>query len=429
MTQLQLAQKGKITPEMRRVAKDERKTVEYVREMIAAGRLVIPRNKRRKAEGFCGVGAGLRTKVNANLGTSRDFIDLNRELAKLRAAEEAGADTVMDLSTGGDITAIRRRILDATELPLGSVPIYEAAVRAVHEKKTIIAMTAADMLRAVKNHCKDGVDFITVHCGVTRAVVKELETSPRLCGIVSRGGSFLAEWMRYHKQENPLYARFDELLDIAREYDVTLSLGDGMRPGALADAFDRPQVHELNVLAELAKRAFEAGVQVMIEGPGHVPLNQVAAQVQMQKELCHGAPFYVLGPLVTDVAPGYDHITSAIGGALAAMSGADFLCYVTPSEHLGLPGPEEVRQGVIAARIAAHAGDVAKGIAGARDWDDRFSVLRRKRDWDGMIKNSLDPVTAGRYRKSINPKGEDACSMCGEYCVFKLAEHKRKKRA
>jgi len=267
-----------------------------------------------------------------------------------------------------------------------------------------------------------------VHCGVTRAVVKELETSPRLCGIVSRGGTFLAEWMRYHKQENPLYARFDELLDIAREYDVTLSLGDGMRPGALADAFDRPQVHELNVLAELAKRAFEAGVQVMIEGPGHVPLNQVAAQVQMQKELCHGAPFYVLGPLVTDVAPGYDHITSAIGGALAAMSGADFLCYVTPSEHLGLPGPEEVRQGVIAARIAAHAGDVAKGIAGARDWDDRFSVLRRKRDWDGMIKNSLDPVTAGRYRKSINPNGEDACSMCGEYCVFKLAERKKRMR-
>jgi phosphomethylpyrimidine synthase len=284
------------------------------------------------------------------------------------------------------------------------------------------------MLRAVENHCKDGVDFVTVHCGVTRAVVKELETSPRLCGIVSRGGSFLAEWMRYHKQENPLYARFDELLDIARQYDVTLSLGDGMRPGALADAFDRPQVHELNVLAELAKRAGDAGVQVMIEGPGHVPLNQVAAQVQMQKEICRGAPFYVLGPLVTDVAPGYDHITSAIGGALAAMSGADFLCYVTPSEHLGLPGPEEVRQGVIAARIAAHAADVAKGIAGARDWDDRFSALRRKRDWEGMIGHSLDPATARRYRLTTNPNGEDACSMCGEYCVFKLAEHKRKTR-
>jgi phosphomethylpyrimidine synthase len=410
------------------VAKDEHKTPEFVRDMLATGKLVVPCNKRRSAEGVCGIGGGLRTKVNANIGTSRDFIDISRELAKLRAAEDAGADTVMDLSTGGDITAIRRRILDASQLPLGTVPIYEAACRAVHQKKTIMAMTAADMLCGVENHCKDGVDFITVHCGVTRDVLKELETSPRICGIVSRGGTFLAEWMRYRKQENPLYARFDELLDIAREYDVTLSLGDGLRPGALADAFDRPQVHELNVLAELAKRAFNAGVQAMIEGPGHVPLNQVAAQVQMQKELCHGAPFYVLGPLVTDVAPGYDHITSAIGGALAAMAGADFLCYVTPSEHLGLPGPEEVRQGVIAARIAAHAADVAKGIAGARDWDDRFSALRRKRDWDGMIKNSLDPATARRYRLTANPNGEDACSMCGEYCVFKLSERKRRTR-
>jgi phosphomethylpyrimidine synthase len=428
MTQLELARKNKITPQMRRVAKDEHKTPEFVRDMLATGKLVVPCNKRRSAEGVCGIGGGLRTKVNANIGTSRDFIDISRELAKLRAAEDAGADTVMDLSTGGDITAIRRRILDASQLPLGTVPIYEAACRAVHQKKTIMAMTAADMLCGVENHCKDGVDFITVHCGVTRDVLKELETSPRICGIVSRGGTFLAEWMRYRKQENPLYARFDELLDIAREYDVTLSLGDGLRPGALADAFDRPQVHELNVLAELAKRAFNAGVQAMIEGPGHVPLNQVAAQVQMQKELCHGAPFYVLGPLVTDVAPGYDHITSAIGGALAAMAGADFLCYVTPSEHLGLPGPEEVRQGVIAARIAAHAADVAKGIAGARDWDDRFSALRRKRDWDGMIKNSLDPATARRYRLTANPNGEDACSMCGEYCVFKLSERKRRTR-
>jgi phosphomethylpyrimidine synthase len=428
MTQLESARKNRITPAMRRVAKDERKKPEYVREMIAAGKLIIPCNKRRRAAGVCGIGLGLRTKVNANIGTSKDFIDVGRELAKLRAAEEAGADTVMDLSTGGDITAIRRRILAASRLPLGTVPIYEAAVRAVHERRTIMGMTGAGMLRAVENHCKDGVDFVTVHCGVTRAVVKELETSPRLCGIVSRGGSFLAEWMRYHKQENPLYARFDELLDIARQYDVTLSLGDGMRPGALADAFDRPQVHELNVLAELAKRAGDAGVQVMIEGPGHVPLNQVAAQVQMQKEICRGAPFYVLGPLVTDVAPGYDHITSAIGGALAAAAGADFLCYVTPSEHLGLPGPEEVRQGVIAARIAAHAADVAKGIAGARDWDDRFSALRRKRDWEGMIGHSLDPATARRYRLTTNPNGEDACSMCGEYCVFKLAEHERKPR-
>jgi phosphomethylpyrimidine synthase len=413
---------------MRGVAEAEHLDPEAVRAELARGRLVIPANVHHATLVPLGIGWGTRCKVNANIGNSSVVSDVAAELGKLDTALRYGADTVMDLSTGGDITAIRRRILAASRLPLGTVPIYEAAVRAVHERRTIMGMTGAGMLRAVENHCKDGVDFVTVHCGVTRAVVKELETSPRLCGIVSRGGSFLAEWMRYHKQENPLYARFDELLDIARQYDVTLSLGDGMRPGALADAFDRPQVHELNVLAELAKRAGDAGVQVMIEGPGHVPLNQVAAQVQMQKEICRGAPFYVLGPLVTDVAPGYDHITSAIGGALAAMSGADFLCYVTPSEHLGLPGPEEVRQGVIAARIAAHAADVAKGIAGARDWDDRFSALRRKRDWEGMIGHSLDPATARRYRLTTNPNGEDACSMCGEYCVFKLAEHERKPR-
>lgn len=425
MNQLEAARKKRITPEMRRVARDERTTPETIRALVGEGKVVIPLSRRRRNVHVCGIGSGLRTKINANIGTSRDFVDVSRELAKLRAAEEAGADTVMDLSTGGDLRAIRQEILSACKLPVGTVPIYEAAVRAVTSHRTIMSMTADDMLRAVENHCRDGVDFVTIHCGVTQAVVRELETSPRVCGIVSRGGTFLAEWMRYHRKENPLFARFDEVLQMAREYDVTLSLGDGMRPGALADAFDRPQVHELNVLAQLAKAAFEAGVQVIIEGPGHVPLNQVAAQVQMQKELCHGAPFYVLGPLVTDVAPGYDHITSAIGGALAAMAGADFLCYVTPSEHLGLPGPEEVRQGVIAARIAAHAADIGKGIAGAREWDDQFSALRRSRDWDGMIRKSLDPATARRYRKASNINGEDACSMCGEYCVFKLAQGRK----
>ena len=420
MTQLELARKRKISPEMRRVARDEKKTAEYVREMIAAGRMVIPRNKLRRADIVLGIGAGLRTKVNANLGTSKDFIDVNRELAKLRAVEEAGADTVMDLSTGGDITAIRRRILGATRLPLGSVPIYEAAVRAVHEKKTIMAMTAAGMLRAVENHCKDGVDFVTVHCGVTRAVVKELETSPRLCGIVSRGGTFLAHWILRHRQENPLYERFDELIDIAREFDVTLSLGDSLRPGAIADAMDGPQIEELMTLADLARRAVAAGVQVMIEGPGHVPLDQVEAQIKLEKELTGGLPFYVLGPIVTDVAPGYDHITSAIGGAVAAMAGADFLCYVTATEHLGLPRPQDVREGVVAARIAAHAADVARGRPGAREWDLRMSRARAARDWEKQAAEAIDPERARELRRERRPGHDDVCSMCGDYCVFKV---------
>ncbi|MBM4049945.1 MAG: phosphomethylpyrimidine synthase ThiC [Planctomycetes bacterium] len=427
MTQLQQAKAGKITPEMRRVARAEGVSPQYIRDKIAEGHLIIPCNRRRKAAKVFGIGEGLRTKVNANLGTSKDYADVKVELEKLRAAEEAGADTVMDLSTGGDISAIRARIMAESSLPIGTVPIYEAAVQAATRKHSIRDMTAASILGAVRHHCEDGVDFVTVHCGVTRRVVEEMRRSKRVCGIVSRGGTFLAEWMTIHKRENPLYEHFDELLAMAAEHDVTLSLGDGMRPGALADAFDRPQVHELEVLAELFERAYAAGVQVMVEGPGHVPMNQIQAQVQLQKAMCHGAPFYVLGPLVTDIAPGYDHITAAIGGAIAAAAGADFLCYVTPSEHLGLPKPDDVREGVIAARIAGHAADLAKGIKGAWEWDKSFSTLRRQRDWKGQLSRCIDPVRARQFRDKSRPHDDDVCSMCGEYCVFKLANGKRKK--
>ena len=326
MTKLEQARLGIAVPEIAAVAARERTSAEVLRQRLLDGRVVLPMNLCRKALGLpeiepCGIGEGLRTKVNANIGTSQDFPDLKPELEKLNAAVEAGADTVMDLSTGGDIRSIRRRILEASRVPVGTVPIYDAAVRVLRQGRSVHAMTAAGILRAVRDHVEQGVDFITVHCGVTRDVLRTLEQSPRVCGIVSRGGTFLATWMARHGKENPLYEQFDEVLAIAREHDVTLSLGDGLRPGAQADAFDRAQVHELNVLAELAARAHEAGVQVMIEGPGHVPLHQIEAQVRMQKELCHGAPFYVLGPLVTDVAPGYDHITAAIGGAVAARGG------------------------------------------------------------------------------------------------------------
>ena len=342
------------------------------------------------------------------------------ELEKLAAAEAAGADAIMDLSTGGDIPAIRRCLMDACHVTVGTVPIYEAAAAAARRAGNIAAMTAADMLAAVRHHAEDGVDFVTVHCGVTRRIAESEALGRRVCGIVSRGGTFLAHWMRHHRQENPFLERFDELIDIAREFDVTLSLGDGLRPGAIADAMDGPQVEELLVLADLAKRAVAAGAQVMLEGPGHVPLDQVEAQIRLEKELTGGLPFYVLGPIVTDVAPGYDHITSAIGGAVAAMAGADFLCYVTPSEHLGLPRPEDVREGVVAARIAAHAGDVARGVPAARQWDRRMSEARSRRDWERQAAEAIDPARARELRAARRPGHDDVCSMCGDFCVFKI---------
>jgi len=422
MTQLQQARKNIITQEMKQVAKDEDVDPEYIREKISEGKVIIPVNRKRKATKFCGIGVGLKTKVNANIGTSPDYVNVEVELEKLKASVDAGADAVMDLSTGGDLRAIRRKIIESSSITVGSVPIYEAAVKAVKNKQTIVNMTASDMLDAVRLHCEDGVDFITVHCGATKGVLKHLKENKRICGVVSRGGTFLVEWMIHSGHENPLYEDFDEILAIAKEYDVTLSLGDAMRPGALADAFDRAQIYELNVLAELTQRALSAGVQVMVEGPGHVPLNQITAQVQLQKELCKGAPFYVLGPIVTDIAPGYDHITSAIGGAIAASAGADFLCYVTPTEHLSLPGPADVKTGVIAARIAAHAADLVKGVKSAWEWDKKMSELRRKRDWEGQFNTCIAPVVARNIRQKGRPQNEEVCSMCAEYCVFKLSD-------
>ena len=422
MTQLQLARQNIITPEMKQVAKDEGLDPEFIMLRIAEGKIIIPANHKRKATKLCGIGAGLKTKVNANIGTSGDYADIGKEIEKLRAAEEAGADAVMDLSTGGNLRAIRKKIIDTASIAVGSVPIYEAAVKAVQQKRSIVDMTAGDMLEAIKLHCEDGVDFITIHCGATRGVLKHLKENKRICGVVSRGGTFLVEWMIHNGRENPLYEEYDEILAIAKEYDVTISLGDAMRPGALADAFDRAQVYELNVLAELAQRALAADVQVMVEGPGHVPMNQVVSQVQLQKELCKGVPFYVLGPIVTDIAPGYDHITSAIGGAIAAAAGADFLCYVTPTEHLSLPSPADVRNGVMAARIAAHAADIAKGIKSAWEWDKTMSQLRRKRDWEGQFNTCIDPVLARSIREKGRPQNDEVCSMCAEYCVFKLSD-------
>ena len=422
MTQLQHARQNIITQEMKKVAKDEVLDPEYIRAHIAEGKIIVPANRKRKATKVCGIGTGLKTKVNANIGTSADYADISKEIEKLHAAEEAGADTVMDLSTGGDLRVIRKKIVESSSITIGSVPIYEAAVKMVKHKHSIVDMTATDMLEAIKLHCEDGVDFITVHCGATKGVLKHLKENKRICGVVSRGGTFLVEWMIHNNKENPLYEEYDEILAIAKEYDVTLSLGDAMRPGALADAFDRAQVYELNVLAELAQRALEADVQVMVEGPGHVPLNQITAQVQMQKELCKGIPFYVLGPIVTDIAPGYDHITSAIGGAIAAAAGADFLCYVTPTEHLSLPSPADVRNGVMAARIAAHAADIAKGIKSAWEWDKKMSQLRRKRDWEGQFNTCIDPVLARSIREKGRPQNDEVCSMCAEYCVFKLSD-------
>jgi len=428
MTQTEVARKREVSPAMRAVAESEGLDPEVIRQGVADGRIAIPCNKKRRATRLVGVGQGLRVKVNANLGTSPDYADVEAELAKLRAAIDAGADAVMDLSTGGDIPAIRRRLMDACEVTVGTVPIYEAAAKAARDHGDIASMTADDILASVRHHAEDGVDFVTVHAGVTRHVAESEAVRRRVCGIVSRGGMFLAHWMRRHRQENPLFERFDEVIDLAREFDVTLSLGDGLRPGAGADAMDAAQVDELLILAELARRATAAGVQVMIEGPGHVPLDQVAAQVKLQKELTGGLPFYVLGPIVTDVAPGYDHITSAIGGAVAAMAGADFLCYVTPTEHLGLPRPEDVWAGVLAARIAAHAADVARGNPAARAWDRRMSEARARRDWETQLAEAMDPARARDLRHERRPGHDDVCSMCGDYCVFKVAEANGKRK-
>lgn len=420
MTQLEYAKRGIITEEMKKVAEKEGIDVEELRKRIAEGTVIIPYNKNRKWREPIGIGKGLSTKVNANIGTSSDYCNYDEELLKMKTAVMAGADAVMDLSTGGDLDYVRRLILKECPVMVGTVPIYQAAIEWKKKGKPVVTMEKEFLFDVIRKHAEDGVDFVTVHCGVTLESMERMEREGRILGVVSRGGAFLVSWMRYNKKENPLYEFFDELLDIAKEYDLTLSLGDGFRPGSVLDATDRAQIQELIILGELVQRAWEKGVQVMVEGPGHVPLNQIETNILLQKRLCHGAPFYVLGPLVTDSAPGYDHLVSAIGGALAAYYGADFLCYVTPSEHLRLPTVEDVREGVIAAKIAAHAADLAKGIPKALERDRAMSMARWNLDWETQIKLAIDPVKAERMRKERPPSEEDVCTMCGEYCAIKM---------
>lgn len=419
LTQLESARHGRITDEMKQAAEAEGVPPEEIRRGIAQGSVVLLRNARHVDSTPVAVGTGLRTKVNANIGSSKDHADPALECEKARRSREAGTDTFMDLSTGGDIDAIRKQVMAEAPIPIGTVPFYQAAIETVREGRSLVEMGEDKLFRTIERHVEDGVDFLTVHCGVTLASRERMDREGRLMDVVSRGGSFHLGWMAFHGRENPLYEHFDRLLEIAHGCDATLSLGDGFRPGCLADASDRAQIQELILIGELAGRAQRAGVQVMIEGPGHVPLDQIAMNVALQKKLCHGAPFYVLGPIVTDVAPGYDHITSAIGGALAAAAGADFLCYVTPSEHLRLPTPEDVWEGVMAARIAAHAADVAKGLPLALQWDRRMAEYRKKLDWEGQIREAIDPDRARRMRESSRPSDEEVCTMCAEFCAIK----------
>ncbi len=422
MTQLAKARAGVTTPEMKTVAEKEQVDVQWLRQKIASGRIIIPANIYRKGRESCGIGEGLSVKVNANIGTSSDKVDMDEEVAKLRVSVEAGADTVMDLSTGGDIDLCRKRILDQSPIPVGTVPIYQAIVETLEQGGGLVHLTVDKIFEVIEKHCEDGVDFITVHCGLTRAALEQLKEQGRVTDIVSRGGAFLTTWMLHHDRENPLYENYDRLLDMAKKYDVTLSLGDGLRPGCLADATDRAQIHELMTLGQLTKRAWETDVQVMIEGPGHVPLNQIRANVLLEKQLCHHAPFYVLGPLVTDIAAGHDHVACAIGGAVAAEAGADFLCYVTPTEHLCLPGIEDVREGVIVTKIAAHAADIARGLESAIERDRKMSEARKNLDWDTQLKLAIDPQKANRLRAENPPREDDVCTMCGKFCAIKQVQ-------
>ena len=422
MTQLKSAKKGIITEKMRLAAKSESAGAEYIREGIAAGSIVLPSNISRKIGRYCAVGKGLRTKVNANIGSSAGCEDVGLEIKKLKVAIDAGADTVMDLSTGENLNKIRSLILKKCGIPVGTVPVYEMAVKKLANGKEIGDISKNDILGCLESQAKEGVDFFTLHCGVTKKALNELKKEGRLLDVVSRGGALITQWMVKRGEENPFYEYYGDILDIVREYDVTLSLGDGMRPGCIKDATDKAQITELKTLGELAKRAKRAGAQVMIEGPGHVPINQIKRNVEMEKSICGNAPFYVLGPIVTDIAPGYDHITSAIGGAIAAYFGADFLCYVTASEHLRLPTVDDVKEGVISSRIAAHAADLAKGIKGAIDLDNAISLARKKRDWKKQIECSIDPQKAKEYRATSAPMTSDVCTMCNKYCSIKLFE-------
>ena len=420
MTRLETARAGTLTEEFKRVAESEGVEPAQILEGIADGSIIITKNIKRTNIEPLAVGRGLRTKTNANIGSSQDLIDHSEELEKLRVAIDAGVDAVMDLSTGGDVNAIRKAVLEASSVPIGTVPIYQAAMEARDKGKSFVELTSDDIFEVIEMQAEEGVDFITVHCGVTSRSVERIKREGRIMGIVSRGGALSAEWMEYNKAENPLFEEYDRLVEIAKKYDMVLSLGDGLRPGCLSDATDKGQIEELVILGELAKRAFDSGVQVMIEGPGHMPLNQIAGNIMLQKRLCNNAPFYVLGPLVTDIAPGYDHITSAIGGAIAAAEGADFLCYVTPSEHLRLPSVEDVKEGVMASRIAAHAGDIVKRTGRGIAADNEMATARKALDWETQIELSVDPERSRMLRESSAPGDSDVCTMCGSLCAIKV---------
>ena len=410
------ARRGVVTPLMKEIAKKEGVSEEFVRNGIASGRICAPHNPIHNPVPAA-IGEGLSVKINVNLGTSRDMVDVDAESEKLKVALKYGADAVMDLSTGGDIDAIRARLLKECPVMMGSVPIYETGVLAAR-KNAIVEMTEDDIFNGIEKHAKDGMDFMTVHCGITKETVQWLKKSNRITDVVSRGGSFLTAWILHNEQENPLYKNFDYLLEMARKYEFTLSLGDGFRPGCIDDASDQAQISELMTLGHLVTRAREAGVQSMVEGPGHVPLDQVPMNMQLQKRMCHNAPFYVLGPLVTDIAPGYDHIVGAIGGAVAAQNGADFLCYLTPAEHLSLPDVEDVKEGVIASKIAAHVGDLSRGIG--RERDTRMAEARKKLDWATMFDTCIDEEKARRYRARGCTEESEGCSMCGDVCAIKI---------
>ncbi len=415
-TQMDAARKGILTKELLAVAKKEQMEPEKLVKLVAAGQVVIPANKCHTCLDPNGIGSALRTKINVNLGTSRDLNDLDMELQKVNDAVAMGAESIMDLSSFGDTQKFRRKLTAECPAIIGTVPIYDAVV---YYHKPLREITSEEWLQIAEMHAKDGVDFLTIHVGINKNTAERFKKMKRLTNIVSRGGSIIFAWMEMTGQENPFYEHFDRLLDICQEYDVTLSLGDACRPGCLEDATDVSQLEELLTLGELTRRAWEKNVQVMIEGPGHMPLDQIAANMKIQQSVCKGAPFYVLGPLVTDVAPGYDHITAAIGGAIAASAGASFLCYVTPAEHLRLPHCDDVKEGIIASRIAAHAADIAKGIPGAKEWDRKMAQARARLDWEEQFSLAIDPEKARRYRAESKPEKEDTCSMCGNFCAVK----------
>ncbi|MDI9240896.1 phosphomethylpyrimidine synthase ThiC [Fusibacillus kribbianus] len=415
-TQMDAARRGIVTKEMEIVAKKEQMELSELMKLMAEGKIIIPANKLHTCIEPNGIGSMLKTKINVNLGTSRDCVDLNKELEKVNDAVKMGAEAIMDLSSFGKTQEFRRKLTHECPAIIGTVPIYDAVV---YYHKPLKEITTEEWLDIVRMHAEDGVDFMTIHCGINKNTAGRFKENKRLTNIVSRGGSIIFAWMEMTGKENPYFEHFDEILDICQKYDITLSLGDACRPGCIADASDISQIEELITLGELTRRAWEKNVQVMIEGPGHMPLDQIEANMRIQKTICKGAPFYVLGPLVTDIAPGYDHITAAIGGAIAATYGAAFLCYVTPAEHLRLPDVDDVKEGIIASKIAAHAADIAKGVKGAADWDYAMSTARKKLDWEAMFDLAIDPEKARRYRASAKPEKEDTCSMCGNFCAVK----------